>query len=104
MEMKRERVIISKKAQTSIKQIYEHLKTEVSLETAKKVKTEIIQKCKSLKNFAGYSKERYLEDLEGDFRSVMLWNYIIIYSLTIKEVRVLNVIHASMHPDHRKNI
>ncbi len=101
MEMKREKVIISRKAQYSIKEIHEYLKKEISLETAKKVKNAIINKCKNLKDFAGYSKEHFLDELEGEYWSVTQWNYIIIYSLTDKEVRVLNVIHASMHPEKR---
>jgi len=102
--MKRERVIISGKAQSSIKEIFEYLKEETSLETATKVKNTIIQKCKSLKDFAGYSKETFLDELEGEYWSVNQWNYIIIYSLTTKDVQILNVIHSSMHPDKRKNI
>ncbi len=104
MEMKREKVIISRKAQESIKAIFNHVKRESSLETAQRVKSTIISECKELKEFAGYSKERYLEDLEGDFRSVTVWDYNIIYSLTPKIVKVLNVIHTSTHPDKRGNI
>ena len=44
MEIKRERVIISRKAQSSIKEIFEYLKEEISLETATKVKKTIIEK------------------------------------------------------------
>lgn len=102
MEMKRDRIIISRKALLSVKKIYEELlKKKVSLETAKRIRDGIINKCKSLKDFAGYSKEPYLE---GDYRSVTQWSYIIIYRLTDKEVRVLNVIHGSQHPDKRKDI
>jgi len=99
MDIRPPKVIISKKAQVSIKEIHEYLRKEVSLETAKKVKKAIIDKCKNLKNFAGYSKELYLD---GDYRSVSQWNYIIIYNITDKEIRILNVIHASMHPNQRK--
>lgn len=99
--MKREKVIISRKAQISIKEIHDYLKKEVSSETAKKVKDSIINKCKDLKDFASYRKERFLEELDGDYRSVQQWNYIIIFSLTDTEVMVLNVIHASMHPEKR---
>jgi len=102
--MKREKVIISRKAQESIKGIFNHVKRASSLETAQKVKITIITECKELKDFSGYSKERYLEDLKGEFRSVTVWDYNIIYSLTEREVRVLNVIHTSTHPDKRKDI
>ncbi len=104
MEMKHDKVVISRKAQTSIKEIFEFVKKETSIEIAKKVKDAIIAKCKSLKNFAGYSKEMYLEELEGDYRSVTQWNYNIIYKVTDKEIRILNVIHTSRHPANRKDI
>ena len=104
MEIKEKKVIISKKAQVSIWQIYEYLKQEVSLRTAQKVKKGILNKCKSLKDFSGYSKEEYLKELIGDYRSVTQWNYIIIYNLTDTEIQILNIIHASMHPDKRQNI
>ena len=104
MEMKRQKVIISKKAQQSIKNIYEYIKKEVSNQTALYVKNGILQKCKSLKEFAGYSKERYLTELGYDYRSVTQWNYVIIYRCTKKDVIILNIIHAGMHPEKRKNL
>lgn len=104
MEMKCEKVIISRKAQESIKGIFNHVKRASSLDTAQKVKSTIISECKGLKDFSGYSKEIYLEDLEGEFRSVTVWDYNIIYSVKDRELRVLNVIHTSTHPNKRKNI
>jgi len=104
MEMKREKLIISRKAQAALKEIFEFVKKEATPQVAKKVKDTIIAKCKSLKDFARYSKESYLDELEGDYRSVTQWDYIIIFSLTEKEVRVLNIIHTSRHPERRKDI
>jgi len=98
------KVIISVKAQESIRTIFNYVKKESSYSTAQKVKSSIINKCKSLNDFSGYSKERYLDKLEGDYRSVSIWNYNIIYKVTTKNIWVLNVIHNSMHPDRRKNI
>jgi plasmid stabilization system protein ParE len=104
MGLKRERVIISRKAQESIKGIFEYVKKESSLGTAQKVRSTLITKCKSLKEFSGYSNERYLEELDGEYKSVTIWDYVIIFSLTEKEIRILNVIHTSRHPDKRMNI
>ena len=104
MVMNRAGVIISRKAQESIRNIFNHVKRETSEETAQNVKSAIISRCKELKDFAGYSKEKYLDELQGDYRSVTVWDYNIIYSVTTKNVRVLNVIHTSTHPDKRKDI
>ena len=62
MEMKREKLIISRKAQVALKEIFEFVKKEATPQVAKKVKDTIIVKCKSLKDFARYSKERYLSN------------------------------------------
>ncbi len=102
MVIKRDKVVISAKAKESIKRIVEYLKEEASLKIADKVRKGIIEECKNLKNFAGYSKERSLEKQPGNYRSIHKWDYIIIYTITEKEVRVLNITHASMHPVTRK--
>ena len=101
MGIKREKVVISRKAHESIKSIFNRLRREVSLETAQNVRDSIIEKCKGLKNFSGYSKEHYLE---GDYRSITIWDYVVIYRVVKDVVRILNVIHTSMHPDQRKDI
>lgn len=104
MGLKKEKVIITRKAQESIKEIFEYTKVESSsLETARKVRDSIIAKCKSLKDFSGYSEETYLAEL-GDYKSVTIWDYVVIFSLTEKTIRVLNVIHTSKHPDKRRDI
>lgn len=102
--MNREKVVISPKARESLKQYVKYLKEEVSPEVAERVWEGIINKCKQLKSFSGYSKEPYLEDETLDYRSVLIWSYLIIYRVTEKEVRVLNIVHTSRHPDIRKDV
>lgn len=102
--MKKARVIISNKARASLRGYIEYLKREVSEETAEYVRQGLITKCGQLKDFSGYSKERYLADEPIEYRSVTQWDYNIIYTVTKDEVRVLNIIHTSRHPDKRKEI
>ena len=102
--MKKSGVIITHKARASLRSYIEYLKKEVSAETAEHVKTGIIARCKSLKDFSGYSIERYLEDEPGEYRSVTQWNYNIIYTVVEDQVRILNIIHTSRHPSERKDI
>jgi plasmid stabilization system protein ParE len=104
MVMKRNKVIISFKARDSLKSHIEYLKKEVSEETALHVRKGILNKCAQLKDFSGYSRERYLEDEPGEYRSVTIWGYNIIYTRTDSEIRILNIIHTSQHPLKRKNI
>ncbi|MCF8358867.1 MAG: type II toxin-antitoxin system RelE/ParE family toxin [Prolixibacteraceae bacterium] len=104
MVMKKSRVIIAHKARASLRGYVQYLKREVSEETAEHVRIGILDKCKSLKDFSGYSKERYLEDEPGVYRSATKWDYNIIYTVVKNEVRVLNIIHTSRHPSKRKDI
>ncbi len=101
--MQKTNIIISNKARSSLKEYYEYLRQEVSEETARHVKKGILAKCKSLKNFSGYSIEPYLEDEPIEYRSVSKWDYNIIFKVENEEVRVLNIIHTKKHPDKRKN-
>jgi len=68
------------------------------------VRKGILDKCRQLKYFSGYSIERYLEDEPIEYRSVTHWNYNIIYTIKEDEVRVLNIIHTSQNPSVRMNI
>lgn len=104
MGLKSRKVIISRKAQESIKEIFIYVKEESTLSIAQKVQRAIITKCRSLKEFSGYSNDRYLEELDGEYKSITIWDYVIIFNLTEKEIRILNVIHTSRHPDNRTDI
>jgi len=102
--MKKERVILSLKAKESLRDIVLYLKEHASPSIAEQVRKGIIEKCKSLKNFSGYAKEHYLDDLPEEYRSVCKWDYLIIYKVLDKEVRILNILHTHRHPQKRKNI
>jgi len=104
MVIKKGRVIITHKARTSLRSYIEYLKKNLSEETAQHVRKGIIDTCKGLMNFSGYSRERYLEDEPKEYRSVTQWDYNIIYTVEKEEVRVLNIIHTSMHPTKRNDI
>ena len=105
MGLKNEDVVITRLARTSIREIYEYVKNrEKSVSKAHYVRESIINKCLSLKDFAGYSKEPYLEEYLEDYRSVSIWSYVIIYTVKDKQVRVLNIVHGKEHPESRKEL
>ena len=81
MVMKKGRVIITHKARISLRSYIKYLKENVSEETAQHVRKGIIDTCKNLMNFSGYSKERYLEDEPKEYRSVTQWDYTILFIL-----------------------
>ena len=82
-------VIISRSAQKSIKKIYDYIKERESTPVAHTVRHAIIKSCKELGSFSGYSVEHYLQDLGGDYRSVTIWDYNLIYRVSDSEVRIL---------------
>jgi plasmid stabilization system protein ParE len=104
MVMKKERIILSVKAKESLQDIVLYLKEHTSPSIAEHIRKGIIEKCQSLKNFSGYAKERYLDDLPEEYRSVCKWDYLIIYRISGKEIQILNIIHTHRHPLKRKSI
>lgn len=88
------RVIISRKAQSSVKQIHDYIKEE-SHSSAKNVKEKIFEKIRSLQNHPEkFSKEPLLDSLEGNYRSVSIWDYKIIYKISNEVVKILIVING----------
>ena len=105
MGLKNKEVVITRLARTSIREIYEYIKNrEKSVSKSHYVRESIINKCLSLKDFSGYSKEPYLEEFPEDYRSGSLWSYVIINIVKEKQVRVLNVVHGQEHPEARKKL
>lgn len=96
------KVIITFNARSSLKKHIQFIKDNVSVETANYVKEGILNKCKNLGDFAGYSIERYLEEEPKEYRSVTQWDYNIIYSIEDKTIRILEIIHTREHPDNRQ--
>ncbi len=102
MGLTRKRVIITKRAKRSIREIYYFIKErEKSSTKAHYVRQALIDKCRSLKDFSGYSKERFLGSYTEDYRSVRIWSYIIIFLQSSDEVQVLNIVHSHQHPKSR---
>jgi plasmid stabilization system protein ParE len=102
--MRRKKIIFSINAKNSLQDIIYYLKTNVSPSVAEHVRKGILEKCKSLKNFSGYSKERYLDDIPEEYRSVCKWDYVIIYKILDTEIQILKIIHSHRHPQKRKDI
>jgi len=98
------RVVISRQAQDSIREIAAYVARRQSQKMANWVRSSILAKCESLKEFAGYSKEVYLSETGREYRSVTQWDYNIIYRIDGDTIRVLKVVHTSRHPDKRKDI
>ena len=96
--MKKYKVIWDTFAKASLKSIVEYIK-EDSPSAAQKVKSELLKLAKSLNDKPNrFSKEPYLADREGNYRSVSKWSYKIIYKVTETQVYILDIFHTRKDP------
>jgi plasmid stabilization system protein ParE len=92
-------VVIPSTAKESLHDIISHIKKESPV-AAVKVRKELIRLTKSLSESPErFSKEEYLLDKPGNYRSVACWHYKIIYKVLTKEVVILRFIHTSRNPE-----
>ncbi|MDX2432542.1 MAG: type II toxin-antitoxin system RelE/ParE family toxin [Bacteroides sp.] len=88
----------SPKAKQRLDDIYNYIAAD-SISAAKHVKRTLSQIAKSLGNFPEkFSKEEYMANEPGNYRSVSKWRYKIIYEVTDKYVVIINVFNTSQHP------
>jgi len=89
--VQKRKVIISDKASNSIKRIIEKLKMNGYL-GADKAKDKIINTLKGLAaNPERKSRVAKFGSLEGEYRSVLAWNYRIYYRIDVDEIKVMDV-------------
>ncbi|MCE2993985.1 MAG: type II toxin-antitoxin system RelE/ParE family toxin [Cyclobacteriaceae bacterium] len=92
------RVIIPPIAKESLREIFEYIKTD-SPSAAIKVQKKLIEVAKSLKNLPErFSKEHFLSEKKGNYRSVVQWHYKIIYKVSENEVTIIRFMHTSKDP------
>lgn len=102
--MKKRKVVLSSKFKDSFKDYILYVKNNASSEMAEHVKSGILETCKNLAEFSGYSKELYILNKSTEYRSVTKWNYLIIYTIKDDEIWILNIIHTSRNPSRRNDI
>jgi plasmid stabilization system protein ParE len=98
------RVVIPPSAKESLRGIIEYIKKD-SPTAAAKVRKKLIDTAKSLKELPErFSREEYLSGKPGNYRSVTLWHYKIVYKVLDDEVVLLQFIHTSRDPELIKKI
>jgi plasmid stabilization system protein ParE len=101
---KQYRVIIPLIAKESLHDIFEYIKID-SPSAAIKVRKKLIEIAKSLKNLPErFSKEHYLSNRKGNYRSVVQWHYKIIYKVSENDVTILRFMHTSRDPKEIEKI
>lgn len=85
-------------AKQLLDEIYDYIAQD-SVSAARHVKKSLVQLGNSLGRFPEkYSKEEYLEDVPGNYRSVSKWRYKIIYEVTDDYVIIADIFNTSQHP------
>ena len=93
------RVVIPPTAKDSLRNIIEYIKKD-SPTAAVKVCKKLIESAKSLRELPErFSREEYLSDKPGNYRSVTQWHYKIVYKVLSDEVVILQFIHTSRDPE-----
>lgn len=96
-------IIWDDEAKRSLKNIYYYIKDNQSVEVAKKVRGRIVSQARTLNDFPKkFERELNLEDEVGDFRSIVIWSYRIIYEVTEKAIYILDIFHTSRDPSKIK--
>ncbi|HEY3372303.1 MAG TPA: type II toxin-antitoxin system RelE/ParE family toxin [Prolixibacteraceae bacterium] len=90
-------------AKESLDQIYEYI-CQDSPQNGRKVKKELIKLVGSLNDFPEkYSREEFLEEVPGNYRSVSKWNYKVIYEVTEDSIIVVDIFQTRKHPSQIKH-
>ena len=91
-------VIISQTARTSLRAIVAYIRQD-SPQAAQNVRKELIALAESLSaSPERFPPEPYLAHKPGEYRSAKKWHYKLIYRITEKQVRVLDIVHTRQHP------
>ena len=78
----------------------EMVKKDSGRSVARRVRSRFINLAKILSVFPQkFPKEELLDELDGDFRSVPIWSFKMIYEVTDHEIIIAYLFHTSKHPD-----
>jgi plasmid stabilization system protein ParE len=92
-------VVIPQTAKESLRSIVNHIKKDSPI-AAHKVRRELLQLARSLSELPErFSKEEYLLEKSGNYRSITRWHYKIVYKIEEDEVVILRFIHTKQNPD-----
>lgn len=91
-------------AKQLLDEIYAYIAQD-SVSAARHVKKSLVHLGNSLGHFPEkYSREEYLNDVPGNYRSVSKWRYKLIYEVTDNYVIIIDVFNTSQHPSKIRRI
>lgn len=87
-------------AKAILDEFCEVVKKDSGRAVARRVRARFIEIAKNLTVFPQkFPKEELLDELEGDFRSVPIWSFKMIYEVTDHEIIIAYLFHTKKHPD-----
>lgn len=92
------KIIWTKQARTAVKNIYNFYK-EKSLQGAKNVKSDLLQSPKAIR----YSKQYQLDDINPNYRRIIVRDYKILYKEKENIIQIMDVISTRQSPEKLKN-
>lgn len=92
------KIIWTKQARTAVKNIYNFYK-EKSLPGAKNVKSDLLQSPKAIR----YSKQYQLDDINPNYRRIVVRDYKILYKEKENIIQIMDVISTRQSPEKLKN-
>lgn len=105
--VKKYKVILTPRAQSSLRRITNYLRETASNAVAQKVRKGILETVKSLKTFP-YSHE-VIEEMSTEqviYRKVLKWSYKIVFTIQEEELEVIvfQIYHGAQGPDEVKKL
>ncbi|HMP99792.1 MAG TPA: type II toxin-antitoxin system RelE/ParE family toxin [Cyclobacteriaceae bacterium] len=98
------RVVVTQSAKNALQDIIDYINKD-SPSAALKVRNELIHLISSLNHVPErFSKEIYLANRDGNYRSVTKWSYKIVYRILEEDVVVLSIFHTGQHPEKLKSL
>ena len=92
------KVVWSKTSQKQLEKYYNYIKQD-SLQSAEKVKIEILKITKSLpKSPTRYALDKYRKNNKGDIRAFEKFSLRIAYQVTDHQIKIIRVRHTSRSP------
>ncbi len=97
------KIKITEKAEERLKEIYQYYKREVSITIAKRIKSDILKRIKTLKDFKELGPiDEHLKPLDLGHRKLTQGNYKIVYRFEKDIIYITDVFDSRQDPDWQR--
>jgi plasmid stabilization system protein ParE len=98
------KIEITKNAEERLKEIYKYYKREASITIARRIKNEILERIKTLKDYKDLGPiDEHLKYLHLGHRKLTEGNYKIVYRLENNLIYITDIFDTQQDPDKQKS-